>query len=106
MAAGNLGKSVVSIGTYTKVYEVPSTVAFATIGISIVNNGVVDSRVKIAISNNDNPNVEDFIENTILKSEGGILERTGMMVSPGEKILITCDAGIIVSRVYGIEQSA
>lgn len=107
MANGVLGKTQPPANTFTQLYIVPNTAAFATINISVCNGGAEDAAVKLAIGTGASPGVGDYIENgAVVPAAGGVLERTCLVLSAGEKVFFYSDKATCAVRVYGLEQAA
>lgn len=108
MSSGLLGKAVLIAEIPTVVYVVPANVEFVTLNISAVNTSTTlgdVASVKVAVSSLTTPNREDYIEyGILLSSNGGVLERTGVICSPGEKIVVTSSVSNVAIRVHGIEE--
>lgn len=106
MANGRLGVAVSLAGSDVQVYQVPTSgVLFSTISINIVNKGTVSGNVNVALSLNATPDLSDYIEyNTNISENGGILERTCKLLSPGERVIIHADTNDFSIRVEGLEK--
>lgn len=106
MANGVLGKGLSSNGSPVIIYTVPASgVVFATISINLVNEHSAISTVKVAITTSSTPAAGDYIEfNTQLAANGGVLERTCMVCSPGENVIIEADSSLVAVRVHGLEK--
>lgn len=106
MANGLLGKTLTSNGIYVNVYAVPSSVQFATATISLVNMSSAPAKARVAITTADSPGSADFIEYDVdLPANGGVLERTCIVLSPNEKIMVYADNSNIAVRAFGLEQA-
>lgn len=105
MSNGVLGKSMSSAGSNVVVYTAPAGIDFATVSINLCNLGVADAGVRIAISTNVSPSPQDYIEyGSIVPGNGGILERTCMVVSPNENVIVFADSADVAVRVFGLEK--
>ncbi len=106
MSKGLLGKAMSSNTGPVIVYTVPnSPVEYAVITINLSNTGQEDAAVKISFSSTDTPGLMDQLEpNAIIPSNGGSLQRSCELVSPGERIIIECDKNTVAIRVTGLEQ--
>lgn len=105
MANGVLGKGMSQSGNNVILYTVPGNADFATVNISLCNIGGVDSVVRVAISSNVNPSPQDYVEyGATIPGNGGILERTCMVLSPGENVIVFADSPDIAARVFGLEK--
>lgn len=107
MSNGVLGKVMSSAGNEVTVYTVPPAADFATISINIVNKGTGDAKVKIAITTSAIPSPADYIDfESIVPGNGGILERTCIVCSASENVIIEGDTSDLAVRVYGLEKLA
>ena len=106
MANGVLGTGLSSANSNVAIYTVPASgVQFATISLTMVNTGTVPAKVKLAISTSLNPSLDQYIEfGAELAANGGVLERTCIMCSPGEKIVVNANTSDVAVRVFGMEQ--
>lgn len=106
MANGFLGKGTTTANTNAKIYTVPSNVQFSTVNIGVVNRGSVPATLRVAISTVDNPTASDYIEyGLILEENGGGYERSCLLMSPGERVLVWSDSSDVSVRVHGLEQA-
>lgn len=107
MANGVLGKTLSVAGTEVIAYTAPATLDFATISINLVNQAVADAVVKVAVTTSASASPADYIDfNSVLPGNGGGLERTCIVVSPGENVIIESDNSNVAIRVYGLEKLA
>lgn len=107
MAAGFLGSASVAAATNTVVYTVPDTVHYAEVDISVLNPGLNDAVIEVALSKSGTPADADYIEKgAIAFKSGGVVTRTGVKMSPGEKVVVKSTVAGTVVRVGGIERSA
>jgi len=106
MPSGRFGKASLTSGAYTNLYEAPATgIAHATANVNFVNTGTVNANIRLAISASgvSTPAAADFIEYDALLEPGEVLERTGIVMSPGERILAYASAAGVVARANGFE---
>jgi len=105
MANGVLARGMTQAGQYADMYTVPTDVVFSTASINCCNMGTDDATVRIAIANSAIPGGADHIDfNSVIPANGGILERTCIVCSPSEHILVFCDSSDVAVRIYGLEQ--
>ena len=108
MATGRLGAADIPagvVGAGTNVYQCPGT-TFAVVTVSMCNRNSTDSRnVRIAVATSDTPNNAEFIEFDVELLASGVLERTGIVLAAGQRIVVYASATDITSVVYGIETS-
>lgn len=106
MAIGLLGKQLLSADTDTTVYTVPVDCLFAAVSVNVLNTNSTVAEFKLAITSNVSPAAVDYIENgTQIPADGGMLERTEIKCSPGEKIIVRSSLANVVVRVSGIEHT-
>lgn len=106
MASGRLGAvDISSAATDTLLYTAPAGY-FTVASVNIVNrsNTSVTVRLGICASSSSIANGE-FIEYETEVLAKGVLERTGLVVSPGYSILVRSSALPVNAVAYGIETS-
>jgi len=109
MASGRLARSLITnASTNTLVYTVPSG-NYSTLNITLVNNSGNSVPVRIAITTqtNNTPLNSEYIEyNVSIPGVNGVLERTAIVCSQGERIIVwSGNANAITVRVNGYEES-
>jgi hypothetical protein len=106
MANGLLGKAMSVANSWVPVYEVPvAGVVFSTVSYNVVNMDTVDIFLKMAITTSNSPSPADFVDfNAVIPSNGGIVERNCLVLSPGEKMFFQVSSGNAAIRVYGLEK--
>ena len=104
MAYGKLGTGVTTANTNLQVYQVPVECVYADINISVVNPGASDSAIEVAVAANTVPTSDEYIEKgAIIPALGGTFNHSGVLASPGERVIVkTVQAGLVV-RVDGKE---
>jgi len=104
MAYGKLGTAISIANTDVVVYTVPVNSKYAECFLNILNTNTVDAIVSVAITSLATPVVSDYIEQgAVVPANGGILTRTDLVCSPGEKIVINANNANCVVRVNGKE---
>lgn len=108
MANGTLGKQLTVATSYVTVYTVPATAEFATVTIYVCNGTVNDAAMRIAISTEaTTPLAQDHVEyGAIVPANGGVMDRTCIPLSPGDKVMVWSDRAGVAVRVSGLEQPA
>lgn len=101
MASGKLSAASLAAGVDTLIYSVP-TGKTATLNINVVNRGS-STTVRIAIGTGAAPADTDYIEYGTALPPSGVIERTGLVCSAGEKIWCQSSAGNASVRVHGFE---
>jgi hypothetical protein len=87
------------------VYTVP-TQRRATININCCNVGASSARVHLAVSADETPADAQWIEWDAALDPSGVLERTGIVLSAGQKVFARSDTGGVTVNVWGIEELA
>lgn len=83
-----------------------------TININVVNTDANDVRINLAIASSSSlaSISTEWIEyNTLLSGAsstngGGVLERTGIVISPGEQVVIYAPTSLCLVRVHGFDE--
>lgn len=108
MASGKFGSAALAAATNTVIYTVGASVT--TVNINVVNRGATDAKVRIALAASGTPGNADYIEydrvlnSTASVTGGGVVERTGIAVSPGEVVVVYADTASCTARVHGYEE--
>ena len=102
MATGILGKGDLAAATLTTLYTVPAD-TFAVVTVSVCNRGGTAAEIRVAAASADTPGDDEYIEYDSLLSANGVLERTGVVLDAGKKIVIRSNAINVSAVVYGIE---
>lgn len=102
MSFGRLAVGIPAANTDTVIYTVPDNCTYAELTINILNPDVTDSTVQVALATTNTPAANEYIEKgVILPANGGILERTQLLASPGERIVVRSTLADNVVRVSG-----
>ena len=103
MATGVLAQVAPAATTYTLVYTSSTT---AAVSINFLNRGSAVATARIAvgtIADNSNPAVTNFIEYDVTIPANGVIERTGLVLNTGQKIVAYASTANTTVSVYGIE---
>lgn len=101
----SLGRSDVPATTNTSVYTVPVSTS-AVVNVSICNRNTSQvASIRVALSTSGTPNVADYIEYNTSVQATQVLERTGIAMSAGDRIVVYSSAANISAVVWGSEQS-
>ena len=103
MASGKLGAISLAATTNTTIYTVP-TGKVATFNVNIVNTTTEVIKVRLALSATATPTNAEYIEYDVSIPANGVLERTGLMASAGEMVVVYASTVGVSVRVYGIEE--
>lgn len=105
MATGRLAAQDMSAATLTTVYDTPAA-TYTVASVTICNRGASASNISIAIADAATPLVGEYIEfETVLLSKN-VLERTGVVLAAGQKIVVLSSAASVSAVVVGIETAA
>lgn len=108
MANGRLARSLITTAnTNTLVYTVPNGV-YSPLNISLVNSNGMPVLVRVGITTQagNTPLTSEYIEYSAnIPGVNGILERTAVVCSAGEKIIVWASVANAISvRVTGYEE--
>ena len=103
--SGRLGKARLAADTDTVIYTVPAS-TLATVNFNAVNMASnAGALVKFSISTTDTPAAGDYYEMSTLLANGDVVERTGIMLSAGERVIARASTNTVDVRVHGIEEA-
>lgn len=105
MAGKILGQSELAAATNTVVYTVPTGYS-SVCSINILNppgNGV--QNVSIALSSSSTPVNKEYIEKNSTLNEGGVMERTGIVIDAGKNIVVYSSGANVIVNCYGYEEA-
>lgn len=103
---GKLDSVKTVAGVNVTAFAGDSGYSFITANIRMVNIGANDASVKLAITTSANPSDVDYIEyNAVIAANGGVLERTCVILGPNEKVVVNATTATVVVRVDGLVQN-
>jgi len=107
MASGRLAKSNPSADTITAVYTCPAGF-YSVVTVALLNytDSATTFKLSIVETGNNNPVVSDYIEYDSVLSSKNVIERTGLVLGAGQKIVVSSPTSGVVVNVYGIETQA
>ena len=105
MASGRLGANDVAAATYTTVYTCPAS-TFAVVSINFLNRGNGSCFVRLAVADAATPTAGEFMEYDTELTSKSVLERTGLVLSAGQLLVVYSNAVNISAVAFGIETAA
>lgn len=106
MASGILGRANVTANGFVTVYTVPAN-TLAVVTVSVAPRSGTNGLVSLALSDGDLPSNADYIEFASSFPAPAVLERTGVVLSAGQRIIFKRDNTDSYSVVvYGFEEPA
>ena len=105
MASGILGQAAPSATTNTVVYTTPASTV-AVVNISVVNRGGSAATVRVALAAASSPNSAEYIEYNTSVGSTSVLERTGIVLDAGKKVVVHASSADTSVSVYGLESAA
>ena len=105
MASGRLGANDVAAATYTTVYTCPAD-TFAVVSINFLNRGNASCFVRLAVADASTPTAGEFMEYDTELTAKSVLERTGLVLSAGQLLVVYSNIANISAVTFGIETAA
>lgn len=105
MATGRLGTAnITTAATNYTPYTVPAN-TFTMCSISVCNRGNSDTGIRLALCAGASPTDDEWIEYGVTIGGGGVLERTGVLLSAGQRIIAWSSSPNVSVVVVGVETS-
>jgi hypothetical protein len=105
MATGRLAGDDLAAGTNTTVYTTPVD-TYTVASVNIVNRGTQPTVINLAIADLDTPTAGEYIEYETELLPKNILERTGIVLGAGQKIVARSSQANVSVVAFGIETTA
>lgn len=107
MESGRLAATTLEPGRITKVYTVPTSaevINYTMTSISVCNRGTQPTAVKIGMldAGDEQPANADWLEYNTEILGHGVLERTGMLLGPGQSFVVASSSEHVSIMVFGI----
>ena len=103
MANGRLGAADIAATTNTTLYTVPSG-KYAVLSLSLCNRNTAVVAVRVALAASDTPTAAEWIEYDTNIGANGVLERSGIVLDAGKKVVVRSDIANVSGVVVGIEE--
>ena len=105
MAGGRLGAGSMGANAWTMIYECPENKQYASIKIHVINRSATETYVDIALSTGDGVtvNTDEYLEYQTMIVGHGSIERSGIVVANGTKIMTRSSNADSTTVVHGIE---
>lgn len=105
MATGLLGQNALASATYTTVYTVPAD-TFTVFAVNVLNRGSTTATIRMALASGPTPTTAEFIEYDVQIGASGVLERTGLMMNAGKRLVVYSNTANVTVNAFGIETSS
>ena len=103
MASGRLGTASLVAATNTVIYTAP-TGKSPTLTVNFCNTGATAIPIRLAIAQADTPVAGEWIEYGVSLPANGVLERAGIVLSEGQKVVAYAGASGVDVNVWGFEE--
>ena len=102
MATGRLGAENLTTTGNVVLYTCPAT-TFTVATVNVCNRTSSEIRVRVALASGDVPTDAEWIEYDVALQANGILERTGIVLDTGKRIVVRTNTSGVTATAYGIE---
>ena len=99
MSTGKIGSADLAAATDTLLGTADENMV---VNVCLTNRGTAAAKVRVAIGTGASPSNADYLEFDTTVSGNGMLERTGIAVSTGEKIWVRSDVATVSARAHGL----
>ena len=101
--SGVLGRANLTLATDTVLYTVPSGKTSAC-SVNFCNTSSGEARVRLSLSVGSTPVAGEYVEYDALIPSGGVLERGGVVVGAGDKIIVRSNVAGVNVLAWGYEE--
>lgn len=102
MANGKLGAADLAVAVNTTIYS-PATLT-GTVTVSMVNRGAGATLVRLALAATATPTAAEWLEFDQYLAPGGVLERSAIVVGPGQYLVGYSSGGSTSAVAFGFEE--
>lgn len=103
MASGILGKASLAATTETLLYTAP-TGRVVSLSVNLCNLSADTAKVRLAMVDGATTTDAHYIEYDTSLEAKGVMERTGLVISAGQKVVAYSDIANVSVVVYGFEE--
>jgi hypothetical protein len=105
MAYGRLGVADLTAAVNNTLYTAPTIALYSEVDVIVLNTNAADRNVKVYVTTNtSSPATTERVEDgVVVPANGGKLELNGLILSPGESIVIYPSGTNLTARVQGKE---
>lgn len=100
---GRLGSTTLTAGANTVAYTLSSLGSFAAATVNIVNKNNVPAKIRMALATTDTPGLAEWIEYDVEVPAKGVLERTGIVLGPSQRLVLRSDVDLVNVVITGTE---
>ena len=103
--SGRLGAGSMGTNSWTEIYECPENKQYASIKVHVINRANTDAYIDIALTTGDGItiNTDEYLEYQTMLVGHGSIERSGLVVSNGTKVMTRSTNDQTTAIVHGIE---
>jgi hypothetical protein len=102
MATGRLGTADLTGGAAEVVYTVPAD-TFSVVAVNVCNRSGSAVTINIALASADTATTDEYIEFGADLVANGVLERTGLVLETGTRVIVTSSGSSVSAVCMGIE---